>query len=206
LVYTAMEKSRIVTIRVWHGRQKLNDRQIPNFRGVRVALGTGYNRVEGNRRASRNGRVSSSPTRNPYRYGSQLLLRCEGAGGGGEEHTCSAAGGPASAAWLGSCIILLFTLLLWIRAVGKLFVVPARLCLCRFRIAYIGCVGPIRKILSGQSRIYCRPKQLYCRPRSAAPLLTIYAALGRCGNTWTTSGRSSCWSSSSSSTRRTPTR
>ena len=62
MVYTAMEKSRIVTIRVWHGRQKLNDRQIPNFRGVRVALGTGYNRVEGNRRALRHGRVSPSPT------------------------------------------------------------------------------------------------------------------------------------------------
>jgi hypothetical protein len=38
----------------------LYDRQIPNSRVVRVALGTGYNRVEGNRRASRNGRVSSS--------------------------------------------------------------------------------------------------------------------------------------------------
>jgi hypothetical protein len=36
----------------------LNDGQIPNFRVVRVALCTGYSRVEGNRRASRNGRVS----------------------------------------------------------------------------------------------------------------------------------------------------
>jgi hypothetical protein len=33
----------------------------PDFRGVRVALGTGYNRVEGSRRASRNGLVSSHP-------------------------------------------------------------------------------------------------------------------------------------------------
>jgi hypothetical protein len=32
--------------------------QIPNFRAVRVALGTGYNRVKGNRRASRNGLVT----------------------------------------------------------------------------------------------------------------------------------------------------
>ena len=40
----------------WHGGDRkwsLNDGQIPNFRVVRVALGTGYNRVEGNRRASR---------------------------------------------------------------------------------------------------------------------------------------------------------
>jgi hypothetical protein len=53
----------------------LNDGQIPNFRGVRVALDTGYHRVEGNRRASRNGRVSSSPTRNPERCDSPLLHR-----------------------------------------------------------------------------------------------------------------------------------
>jgi hypothetical protein len=43
----------------------LNDGQRPNFRGVRVALGTGYNRVEGNRRASRNGRVSDLPPEIP---------------------------------------------------------------------------------------------------------------------------------------------
>ena len=35
----------------------LNDGQIPIFRGVRVALGTGSNRVEGNRRTSRNALV-----------------------------------------------------------------------------------------------------------------------------------------------------
>jgi hypothetical protein len=35
--------------------------QIPNPNGVRVALGTGYPRVEGNRRASRNGPVSDLP-------------------------------------------------------------------------------------------------------------------------------------------------
>jgi hypothetical protein len=41
------------------------------FRVERDHVSTGYNRVEGNRRASRNGRVSSSPTRNPTRYDSQ---------------------------------------------------------------------------------------------------------------------------------------
>jgi hypothetical protein len=49
----------------------LNDGQSPNFRVVRVHVSTGYNRVERNRRASRNGRVSSSPTRNPSRSDSQ---------------------------------------------------------------------------------------------------------------------------------------
>jgi hypothetical protein len=39
----------------------LNDGQIPNFRGVRVALSTGCNDLEGNRRTSRNGRVSEIP-------------------------------------------------------------------------------------------------------------------------------------------------
>jgi hypothetical protein len=43
----------------------LNEGQIPNSRGVRVGLGTGYNPDERNRRASRNSRVSSSPTRIP---------------------------------------------------------------------------------------------------------------------------------------------
>jgi hypothetical protein len=39
--------------------------QIPNFRGVRVALGTGYNPAKGNRRAWRNGRVSDLPPEIP---------------------------------------------------------------------------------------------------------------------------------------------
>jgi hypothetical protein len=39
----------------------LNDGQIPNPNVVRVAPGTGYHRVEGNRWASRNGRVSDPP-------------------------------------------------------------------------------------------------------------------------------------------------
>jgi hypothetical protein len=37
------------------------DGHTPNLRDLRVALGTGYHRVEGNRRASRNGRVSDLP-------------------------------------------------------------------------------------------------------------------------------------------------
>jgi hypothetical protein len=55
---------RIVTIRVWHGGDRkwpLNEEHTPNFRGVRVHVSTGYKRVEGNRRASRNGRVSDLP-------------------------------------------------------------------------------------------------------------------------------------------------
>jgi hypothetical protein len=43
----------------------LNDGKIPSFRGVRVHVSTGYNRVEGNRRASRNGRVSDLPPELP---------------------------------------------------------------------------------------------------------------------------------------------
>jgi hypothetical protein len=54
--------------RVWARRDSewcLNDGQIPNTRGVRVALGTDYHRVEVNRRASRNGRVSDLPPEIP---------------------------------------------------------------------------------------------------------------------------------------------
>jgi hypothetical protein len=43
----------------------LNDGQIPNPNVVRVSPGTDYNRVEGNRRASRNGRVSDLPPEIP---------------------------------------------------------------------------------------------------------------------------------------------
>jgi hypothetical protein len=48
----------------------LNDGQSPSFRVVRVALGTGYNRVEGNRWAPRNGRVSdlSHPKPHAFRF------------------------------------------------------------------------------------------------------------------------------------------
>ena len=60
---TAMQKLRIERLGFGTARQKmaLNDLQQPNFRGVRVALGTRYNPGEGNRRASRNGRVSDLP-------------------------------------------------------------------------------------------------------------------------------------------------
>jgi hypothetical protein len=51
------KRSRIVWAR-GDREWSLNDGQLPNFRAVRVALGTGYNRVEGNRQASRNGPVS----------------------------------------------------------------------------------------------------------------------------------------------------
>jgi hypothetical protein len=67
---------------VWQGVDRewpLNLSHRPHFRGVRVALGTGYNRVQRTGRAWRNGRVSSSRTR------SLLLLltgkRGEGAWG-----------------------------------------------------------------------------------------------------------------------------
>jgi hypothetical protein len=50
----------------------LNDGQIPNFRDVRVHVSAGYNLAEVNRRASRNGLVSSSPTRNLQRSDSLL--------------------------------------------------------------------------------------------------------------------------------------
>jgi hypothetical protein len=49
----------------------LNDGQIPNTRVVRVALGTGYDRVQRNRRASRNVRVSDLPPEIPT-----VTVRC----------------------------------------------------------------------------------------------------------------------------------
>jgi hypothetical protein len=51
----------------------LNDGQIPKLRGVRVHVSTRSIPGEGNRRASRNGCVSSPPARNPYRYDSQFV-------------------------------------------------------------------------------------------------------------------------------------
>jgi hypothetical protein len=58
------------TWRVATGR--LNEGRAPNCRGVRVHVSTGYSRVEGNRRASRNGRVSDIPLES-LRCDSQLL-------------------------------------------------------------------------------------------------------------------------------------
>jgi hypothetical protein len=54
---TAMQQRLARRDREW----SLNDGQTPNPDVVRVALGTGYHRVEGNRRASRDGRVSDLP-------------------------------------------------------------------------------------------------------------------------------------------------
>jgi hypothetical protein len=58
--HTSMQKLRI---RFGTARQKLslNDGQIPTPNVVRVASGTGYHRVEGNRQASRNGPVRDLP-------------------------------------------------------------------------------------------------------------------------------------------------
>jgi hypothetical protein len=69
--YSECKKSRIVTLRLARGDREwsLNDGQIPNFHGVRVHVSTGYNRVEANRRASRNGRVSDqNPKPLPSRF------------------------------------------------------------------------------------------------------------------------------------------
>jgi hypothetical protein len=46
------------------------------FAFVRVHASTGYNRVEGNRRASRNGRSERSPPRNPHTSRFALAPRC----------------------------------------------------------------------------------------------------------------------------------
>jgi hypothetical protein len=54
--------------KVGHGgdrERSLNERQIPNVRGVRVPVSTGYDPVERNWRASRNGRVSDLPPETP---------------------------------------------------------------------------------------------------------------------------------------------
>jgi hypothetical protein len=53
------------TIRVWQGATEnewpLHKGKLPISRGVRVHVSAGYNRVEGNRRASRNGLVGDFP-------------------------------------------------------------------------------------------------------------------------------------------------
>jgi hypothetical protein len=63
----------------------LNDGQIRSFRGVRVHVSTSYNRVEGNRRASRNGRVSALPPEIPTVTIRNCVIRL-----GGERRACSA--------------------------------------------------------------------------------------------------------------------
>jgi hypothetical protein len=79
-------KSRIVSLRFGTARRdrecSLNDGQVPNRNAVRVAFSTWYHRVEGNRRASRNGPVSDLPPRTCairnccIAVDSQLLHRC----------------------------------------------------------------------------------------------------------------------------------
>jgi hypothetical protein len=55
-----MQQLRIVTLGLARGDRKwsLDEGKIPNSNVVRIALGTGYHRVEGNRRESRIGPVS----------------------------------------------------------------------------------------------------------------------------------------------------
>ena len=50
--------ARIVILDEGLARADRNEAQIPNVRGVRVHVSTGYHRVEGTRRVSVNGRVS----------------------------------------------------------------------------------------------------------------------------------------------------
>jgi hypothetical protein len=57
-------------------KRPLNDGQIPNPNVLRVAPCMGNNREEGNRRASRNGRVGHLPPETPKRHDSQLLRHC----------------------------------------------------------------------------------------------------------------------------------
>jgi glyoxylase-like metal-dependent hydrolase (beta-lactamase superfamily II) len=52
----------------------LNDGKILNTRGVRVDPGMGYHRVEGNRRASRNGAASDLPPEIPNPYESNFFI------------------------------------------------------------------------------------------------------------------------------------
>ena len=68
LLHSAVEKvaNRDVSLARGDREGSLNEGKIPHFRGVRVALGTGYHRVEGNRRAWRNGPVSDLPPEIPY--------------------------------------------------------------------------------------------------------------------------------------------
>ena len=62
----------------------MNDGPIPNPNVVRVARGTGYHRVEGKRRASRNGRVSDPPPEIPEVSIRQLSHRLQEESSGDE--------------------------------------------------------------------------------------------------------------------------
>ena len=92
---SAIKKLRIVTLRFGSDRKwSLNDGQIPNVRGVRVHVRTGYHRVEGNRRASRNGPDLSHP--NPLND-SQTFSIAVGGGGARAAHGGRRPAGAAAA-------------------------------------------------------------------------------------------------------------
>ena len=64
---------------VWRDRGwPLNDGRIPNPNIARVRVSTGYHRVEGNRRASRNGPVSDLPPETPIATFSSLFFAGRG--------------------------------------------------------------------------------------------------------------------------------
>jgi hypothetical protein len=74
---------RIRTIRVWHGATEkwpLSEGHRPHFRGVRVALGTGYSRP-GNEDGARVSSARHAPTR--VQSLSVAVCVCVGGGGGG---------------------------------------------------------------------------------------------------------------------------
>jgi hypothetical protein len=69
VAYSGGEKSCESHVKVWRGATEnapLNAGQRPHFRDVRVSLGMGYNPVEGNRWASRNGRASDLAPEIPH--------------------------------------------------------------------------------------------------------------------------------------------
>jgi hypothetical protein len=76
--YSAMQKLPTVTLRVWHGATEmaLERGTNPKPNVVRLHVSTGYNRVEGNRRASRNGRVSDLPPELPNVTIRDFFHRC----------------------------------------------------------------------------------------------------------------------------------
>jgi hypothetical protein len=90
----AQVANRHVRVRVWARRDRkwsLNDGQIPNSRGVRVNVHYGLQSCGGKSAGVAKRRRERAPTRNPYRYDSQLLHRCMskawqmGSIGGGRE-------------------------------------------------------------------------------------------------------------------------
>jgi hypothetical protein len=79
-----MTKSRIET-QARGNRKWSNERQFPNFRVVCVALGTGYTRVRGIGRASRNGLVRDLPPEIPIRPNRVKQITVRHSSGGDKE-------------------------------------------------------------------------------------------------------------------------